>query len=203
MGVLRFVSRLALVSLAINSASFEMVEAAKHHKPTTTIAVNAPPAAPPAAQTPAVQNPKPVTTKAANTITTSSSTTSPGPAVATVSIESNTTGVTNLGAYSLVKNYAGSSFFDQFNFFSGSDPTHGFVEYIPFFVSSDSSYVDAATAQSCNMTFSNNGIAYVYPDFTNIAPGGRKSVRLESKDSFTEVLIIADFTHIPQAYNPI
>jgi hypothetical protein len=34
------------------------------------------------------------------------------------------------GAYSLVKDYSASSFFDEFNFFSGEDPTHGFVEYI-------------------------------------------------------------------------
>ena len=34
------------------------------------------------------------------------------------------------GAYSLVKSYCSGSFFDQFNFFTGEDPTHGFVEYI-------------------------------------------------------------------------
>jgi hypothetical protein len=34
------------------------------------------------------------------------------------------------GAYTLVKDYSSSSFFDEFNFFSGEDPTHGFVEYI-------------------------------------------------------------------------
>lgn len=33
-------------------------------------------------------------------------------------------------SYSLVKSYSGGSFFDQFNFFTGDDPTHGFVEYI-------------------------------------------------------------------------
>jgi len=30
--------------------------------------------------------------------------------------------------YSLVKSYSPGSFFDQFNFYTGSDPTHGFVE---------------------------------------------------------------------------
>jgi hypothetical protein len=34
------------------------------------------------------------------------------------------------GAYSLVKSYCSESFFDQFNFFTGEDPTHGFVEYV-------------------------------------------------------------------------
>ena len=32
--------------------------------------------------------------------------------------------------YSLVKSYSAGSFFDQFNFYTGPDPTHGFVEYI-------------------------------------------------------------------------
>lgn len=30
--------------------------------------------------------------------------------------------------YSLVKSYSTGSFFDQFDFYTGSDPTHGFVE---------------------------------------------------------------------------
>lgn len=30
--------------------------------------------------------------------------------------------------YTLVKSYSAGSFFDQFNFYTGSDPTHGFVE---------------------------------------------------------------------------
>ena len=34
--------------------------------------------------------------------------------------------------YSVVKNYFGTSFFDQFNFYTGEDPTHGFVEYLSF-----------------------------------------------------------------------
>jgi hypothetical protein len=36
-------------------------------------------------------------------------------------------------------------------------------------------------------------------DSTNVAPNGRKSVRLESKDSYNEVLIIAEFSHLPSA----
>ena len=31
--------------------------------------------------------------------------------------------------YSLLKSYSAGSFFDQFNFYTGEDPTHGFVEY--------------------------------------------------------------------------
>jgi len=45
-----------------------------------------------------------------------------------------------------------------------------------------------------------NGVAYIAPDSTNVAPGGRRSVRLQSTDSYTEVLILADFAHLPEAY---
>ena len=31
--------------------------------------------------------------------------------------------------YSLVKSYSAGSFFEQFDFYTGADPTHGFVEY--------------------------------------------------------------------------
>src|SRR5437667_2665067 len=31
--------------------------------------------------------------------------------------------------YSLLKSYSAGSFFDQFNFYTGEDPTHGFVQY--------------------------------------------------------------------------
>ena len=91
--------------------------------------------------------------------------------------------------YSLVKCYSdGGSFFDNFNFFTGSDPTHGFVEF-----------VDQNTAYSANLAYEDNGVAIIASDSTNIAPSGRRSVRLESKDSYDEVLIIADFTHLPSA----
>jgi hypothetical protein len=104
------------------------------------------------------------------------------------------------GAYSLVKSYCSGSFFDQFDFFTGSDPTHGFVEYILLSIHTDCSYVDRTTAESANLISQSNGTVYITPDFKEIAPSGRKSIRLESKDTFTEVLIIADFAHLPQAY---
>jgi hypothetical protein len=60
--------------------------------------------------------------------------------------------------------------------------------------------VDQQTAQSANLISESNGIAYIASDSTNVAPQGRQSVRLESKDNYTEVLIIADFMHLPNAY---
>jgi septal ring-binding cell division protein DamX len=63
---------------------------------------------------------RPTHTKSFTTSTTSPTSTEPAPSA---------TG----GAYSLVKSYCSESFFDQFNFFTGEDPTHGFVEYVHLF----------------------------------------------------------------------
>jgi len=47
-----------------------------------------------------------------------------------------------------------------------------------------------------------NNTVYLAPDSVNVASGGRQSVRLESIDTFNEVLVIADFEHLPNAYLP-
>lgn len=36
----------------------------------------------------------------------------------------------SLASYSLVDNFEGSTFFSNFDFFTGEDPTHGFVKYV-------------------------------------------------------------------------
>lgn len=61
-------------------------------------------------------------------------------------------------------------------------------------------FVDQTTAASGGLISEKNGVVYLAPDSSNVAPSGRQSVRLESKDSYNEVLIIADFSHLPQAY---
>lgn len=60
--------------------------------------------------------------------------------------------------------------------------------------------MDEATAKLSNLAYESNGVAYIASDSTSLAPLGRKSVRIESKDEFNEVLIIADFAHLPSAY---
>lgn len=123
-------------------------------------------------------------TKTISIVKSSSTTTSSSP------VETNTKYPAQ--SYSLVKSYCnGGSFFEEFTFYTGDDPTHGFVQY-----------VDQGTASSSGLISEKNGVVYLAPDSTNVAPSGRKSVRLESVDSFNEVLIIADFSHIPKAYFP-
>ena len=89
--------------------------------------------------------------------------------------------------YTLDKSYDSTNFFDKFNFFSGPDPTNGFVEY-----------VDQAAANQQHLAGYANNAVFMGVDNTTMNPAnGRKSVRLESQDTFTRGLFIADIAHMP------
>ncbi|KAJ2956229.1 hypothetical protein NQZ79_g7888 [Umbelopsis isabellina] len=90
-------------------------------------------------------------------------------------------------AYSLVDSWSGSSFLSNFDFFTASDPTHGFVQY-----------VDASTASSLGLTKVQNGAVIIKADNTTVATSaGRKSVRITSKKAYTKGLFIFDVNHVP------
>lgn len=95
-----------------------------------------------------------------------------------------------VASYVLEDNFSGASFFNNFDFFTASDPTHGFVKY-----------VDQATAQSQGLLTAADGSPATFGvDHTSIlnATGtGRTSVRLTSKKSYTHALIISDIQHMP------
>ncbi|KAK5073328.1 hypothetical protein LTR24_010349 [Lithohypha guttulata] len=94
---------------------------------------------------------------------------------------------TALAAYSMVDDYEPDNFADKFNFFSGNDPTNGYVNY-----------VDYNTAQSSGLYNDNNNQVYIGVDHNNTATGrGRDSVRIESKASYQHGLIIVDLAHMP------
>ncbi|TVY42669.1 putative endo-1,3(4)-beta-glucanase [Lachnellula occidentalis] len=92
--------------------------------------------------------------------------------------------------YSLDTKLAGLSFFDNFNFITGPDPTHGFVDY-----------VSAAKAATLGLVAPlPNGAVYIGVDhWTTLSTSatGRKSVRISSKKSWTHGLFIADIAHMP------
>ncbi|MCJ1361263.1 hypothetical protein MMC16_000361 [Acarospora aff. strigata] len=93
----------------------------------------------------------------------------------------------SIAGYVLQDDYSPNNFFDMFDFFTGRDPTNGYV-----------TYVDRGTAQNTGLISNNNGRAYMGVDHTNIASGsGRASVRLTSKKSYNHGLIIVDFAHVP------
>jgi hypothetical protein len=93
---------------------------------------------------------------------------------------------TSMAAYVLEDDYTPSSFFDKFSFFTGSDPTSGFV-----------SYVDRTTAQNAGLISTGSSV-YMGVDHTNIASSpGRQSVRISSTNSYTHGLVILDLAHMP------
>lgn len=89
--------------------------------------------------------------------------------------------------YTLSDDYGNSaSFFDRFQFFTGQDPTNGFVEY-----------VDRNTAQDAGLIYAANGAVHMGVDNSNTAPNGRHSVRVTSTSSYQHGLFILDLAHMP------
>ncbi|KAB5545836.1 concanavalin A-like lectin/glucanase domain-containing protein [Coniochaeta sp. 2T2.1] len=98
------------------------------------------------------------------------------------------------GAYVLKKNYQGQNFTSGFNFrtaadYEGGDPTGGFVNYL--------NLQDASKAGLVKVV---NNQVYLGTDSTKTlatTAQGRDSIRLESKESFNNGLLIADIAHMP------
>ncbi|KAG9236751.1 glycoside hydrolase family 16 protein [Amylocarpus encephaloides] len=98
------------------------------------------------------------------------------------------TGKLAVAAYRPVDTYNSGNFFSSFDFYSGSDPTHGYV-----------SYQTQANAQARGLINSNNGQIYMGVDSSTFNPPapGRASVRVSSKKAYTHGLFIADIAHMP------
>jgi len=98
------------------------------------------------------------------------------------------TEVNSTSGLTLTDNFQGSTFFNNFNFNTGNDPTHGYVNY-----------VDQTTAQNTGLIKAANGApVYIGCDHQNVSSGrGRNSVRLESKKTWNNGLVIIDLTHMP------
>ncbi|KAL1956814.1 hypothetical protein VTO42DRAFT_6764 [Malbranchea cinnamomea] len=95
--------------------------------------------------------------------------------------------------YTLVDEYSGGALFSEFTFFTGPDPTEGFVKYL-----SESEARDAGLI-SVIQGYDGEPVAYIGVDYTNEAPEGRPSVRISSSKTYNKGLFIADFTHVPSA----
>ncbi|TEY61119.1 hypothetical protein BOTCAL_0174g00010 [Botryotinia calthae] len=94
--------------------------------------------------------------------------------------------------YTLVDDYAGTNFFDMFDFYTGADPTSGFVSYTSKEVAEN-----ANSELGVALTKVENGQAYMGVDYVNVVTTGRPSVRIQSKETYTHGLIIADLAHMP------
>lgn len=91
----------------------------------------------------------------------------------------------SLAGYSLEDDYS-KDFFGMFEFFTAPDPTDGFVKF-----------VDQGTAQGMGLISSNGSSVTMGVDHTNIASGGRSSVRLTSNKVYNGGLILLDVAHMP------
>ena len=107
-------------------------------------------------------------------------------------------------SYQLDKVYEGSTFFDGFNFISTADPTHGFTTYVPRADAEAQGLISYGAGQNAKMmadsttTLAAPASTNVYSDVNGI---GRKSIRIESTNSWTHGLIIADIKHMPTTNN--
>ncbi|KAI4519310.1 hypothetical protein K525DRAFT_258590 [Schizophyllum commune Loenen D] len=82
---------------------------------------------------------------------------------------------------------SGDSFFDGWDFWSTTDPTHGTV-----------TYVDEDTARKNNLiSVNDDGNVIMRVDTTEQVCDGRMSVRIHSQDVFTGGLLILDAVHLP------
>ncbi|KAF9076327.1 concanavalin A-like lectin/glucanase domain-containing protein [Rhodocollybia butyracea] len=85
--------------------------------------------------------------------------------------------------------YSGSTFFDNFTFYTGPDPTHGTVNF-----------TDSVTAFSSGLAFvQDNGVVIMQGDnFTTLAEGvNRNSVRISSNKQYNTGLFILDINQAP------
>jgi hypothetical protein len=82
---------------------------------------------------------------------------------------------------------SGTSFFSNFNYFTGYDPTSGFVHY-----------VDGPGYVIQNLTYASTTSAVLKVDTTDpAATTGRRSVRVESKKQYNTGLFVFDVLHSP------
>jgi hypothetical protein len=96
--------------------------------------------------------------------------------------------------YTLNQSYVGSSFFDNFNFYTGDDPTHGYVDFI-----SSEEAIEREMIGFDNAT----GLVYMGAEYSTIPAAGergRKAIRLESRYTTSgNVLVVLDMAHMPSS----
>jgi hypothetical protein len=96
-------------------------------------------------------------------------------------------GSSSSSTYTLKATFDHTNFFSQMTFFTGGDPTGGYVDYLT-----------QSAAQSAGLINTNNNQIYMGVDYTTLNPSaGRASVRVSSNAVWTHGLFIADIAHMP------
>ncbi|KAG8625245.1 hypothetical protein KVT40_006996 [Elsinoe batatas] len=96
--------------------------------------------------------------------------------------------------YTPQRTISGDDFFPSFDFFSGPDPTNGFVSYL-----SREDAISTSLVALADHSLANNSV-YIGVDSTSVlstSGPGRASVRLHGKEKFTHGLITVDIYHAP------
>lgn len=92
--------------------------------------------------------------------------------------------------YELVESWQGEEFFDYFHFYTGADPTNGWVTYL-----------DQAKAESSGLVkVTDSGSVYIGVDHTttlSTSGSGRDSVRVGTTKYYEHSLVVADIAHMP------
>ncbi|OAG02636.1 uncharacterized protein CC84DRAFT_1097515, partial [Paraphaeosphaeria sporulosa] len=94
------------------------------------------------------------------------------------------------GSYVLKDDLSYNNFFQNFDFYSGEDPTNGFVQY---------QSKEAATQQNLVGYFEDTQSIFLGVDYKTKDPKGRASVRVESTKTWNQGLLIADIKHMPDS----
>ncbi|KAJ3119893.1 hypothetical protein HK100_000116 [Physocladia obscura] len=116
------------------------------------------------------------------TVTTATTTTT-----TTTTTITTTTTTTTVTGYTLIDVYDSSNILAKVNFFNGTDPTDGEVDY-----------VSEAIAIADGLAYTSNGVAYFVADnHTEYWGVGRQSVRWSSQAAYNTGLFIFDIAHMP------
>ncbi|KAK4545367.1 hypothetical protein LTR36_003547 [Oleoguttula mirabilis] len=92
-------------------------------------------------------------------------------------------------SYTLQDTYSGTDFFDSFDYYTGYDPSSGFVHYVPN---------TTATSSTYNLTYASSTSAVMRVDTTDTdASTGRYSVRITSKKQYDSGLFVFDVLNSP------
>jgi len=95
--------------------------------------------------------------------------------------------VAHAHAYSLQSNFSGANFFDNFNFWTGDDPTHGYVNFVSY-----------SQAQSEGLIYAGPDKVIIGSDDWSVSSGrGRDSIRITSNEAWNSGLFVLDAVNMP------
>lgn len=113
--------------------------------------------------------------------------------------------------YSLVDTYSGTDFFDNFDYYTETDPSDGYVTYVSSSIADSSSYnltyassssavlrVDTSTSDTTTTASTGSmGGPGSTTTSTSTTSSGRNSVRITSKNTYNDGLFVFDILHAP------